>query len=120
MKRLSTIVLVLMLAALPLRGMAAVIADLCAPPQTTETHAAHECCDEGDPQPTTPHHGEHGQSDEGSCSHCAACSVGAPVVSDASVAVVALARPGAPAIAFSDRQVPAGIAERLDRPPLAL
>lgn len=120
MKRLSTIVFVLMLAALPLRGMAVVIAELCVPPQAIDMHAAHECCDDEDPQHGASHHGDQGQSEDGSCSHCAACSVGAPVVSDASMAVVGLARPGASAIPFSDRQVPAGIAERRDRPPLAL
>ena len=120
MKRLSAIVLVLMLAALPLRGVAAVIADLCGPQHSAAAmQASHECCDGAEaPDHGKSHHDGQGQA-EGSCSHCAACSVGASAVSDAAIPVTFALPHGAP-IPFADRRVPAGVTERLDRPPLSL
>jgi len=120
MKRLSAIVLILMLVALPLRGFAAVIADLCGPQHgAAAMQASHECC-EADQAPDhgKAHHDEQGQAD-GACSHCAACSVSAATVSDAARAVVSALPPGT-LIPFADRRVPAGVTERLDRPPLSL
>jgi hypothetical protein len=109
--RLSRIVLVLMLAALPLRGMAGVVAAYCGPQHDApaQVQAGHECCEEG---------AAHDDAPRSTCSHCAACSVGAPMVSDL-FAGVALAAAGAALIPFQLRRVPGALPHRLDRPPLA-
>jgi hypothetical protein len=119
MKRLSAIILVLMLAALPLRGMAAVIADLCGPQQGAAAQQSHECCDGAEAQAAGSHHGNQQNSADGSCSHCAACSVGTPVLSEFKQALPEMI-PATHAIPFSDRRVQGFVPEILDRPPLPL
>lgn len=118
MRQLSRIVLVLLLAALPLRGMAAVVAELCGPGQGAAMAQDHGCCAEGEAHAAGAHHGDDEHSAEGSCSHCAACSVGAPVVSEAA-SLLSDALPGVAAIPFRDRVAPSFVPEVLDRPPLA-
>jgi hypothetical protein len=109
--RLSRIVLVLMLAALPLRGMAAVVAAFCGPQHEApaQVQAGHECCETG----------EHdaGDAAKSTCSHCAACSVGAPMAPD-QFAGVALPATGEGVIPFQLLRVPGALPDRLDRPPL--
>ena len=119
MKRLSAIVLVLMFAVLPLRGMAAVIADLCGPSQEATVQLSHQCRDGAEAQAAGSHHGNQENSAGGSCSHCAACSVGAPVMSEFRP-VLREAIPGTCAIPFRDPRALWFVSEVLDRPPLAL
>ncbi|MSQ49056.1 MAG: hypothetical protein EXR30_01565 [Betaproteobacteria bacterium] len=117
MSRLAKVFLILLLAAIPLRGMAGVIGDFCQPQHHGAGQMANAECGGCEHNAT---HGE--ESDDGlsaKCSHCAACSIGALLVPESArgefgAAAVALLVP------FLDRTLPGRLPEQLDRPPLAL
>lgn len=120
MHRLSRLLLLLLLVALPLRGLAVDWAGACEAQDRGIAHALHDGCDE------SPHagHGEVPDGDgsagnHGSCSHCAACAASAPMLSD-SGRQVSIGPGQGSSILFLARQVPSGIPERLERPPLSL
>jgi len=114
-KRFSRFLLILVVATLPLRGIAAAWG----PPHSAlasapaEAVVAHEGChqgmqDEGGSAPVS----------EAACGHCAACPVGAPAL-PGSLPVLSSELPGGLSIPFLDRRVRAHVPERLDRPPLS-
>ena len=120
MKHAARLVLVIMLlAALPLRGYAAVLTAFCESGHggvaVTEEHA-HE---HGDSQ----HHDDNsgnGLSHVASvCSICASSCASAGLASEATRVVVSQS-PGTSRIPFFDRQVSGFVPEYFDRPPLAL
>lgn len=105
------LVLLLLVAALPLRGYAALAGDLCADHHggAAAAHADHH--DQGS------HHGHKGTRDgtssgSSSCSH----SVGASVASD--VKQINLAVGSADRIPFVDRRKPGYVPDHPERPPL--
>ena len=112
-------ILLLMLAALPLRGYATAVKDLCDAHHggPAQQQVLHEHSGE---------HGHDGHNDDTSqsgtaslCSLCSVCSVGAPAVSD-SLRPVAFGAAAALRIPFLLRFGAEPSLERLDRPPLAL
>ena len=118
MKRLSRLLmLVLLLAALPLRGYAGELMALC------EAH-------HGGVAASQEHVHEHGgsyhdDSGDGSaepaasvCSICASCCAGASLAPDAN-ASVAFPVPGINRISYFDRRASGFVPEHFDRPPLA-
>lgn len=112
---------VLLLAALPLRGYAAIAAGLCDAHHggtATSQAAVHEHADGQSQEADTSNKSE--SSDFASvCSLCATCSVGASLAPDA-LREVALASAGACAIPFYGF-IASGLApDTLDRPPLPL
>lgn len=117
MSRLARTLLILMLVAIPLRGVAGVIAAFCEPQHHGAgqmTHADRDGCgDEATHQ--------HGPGDDSSvkCGHCSACSVNASLVSESARGIL-IASSGALPILFRDRSIPVRFPERLERPPLAL
>ena len=106
------LIVLLVAAALPLRGYAAVAADLCAEhhggAQSVQLH------DHGSPDAPAGHGGEH--SSTSSCSHCASCSVGASVAPEAKHLTLPVA--GSGRIPFLDYRKPAHVPDHPDRPPL--
>jgi hypothetical protein len=117
MYRILTVLLVV--AALPLRGYAALAADLCADHggkattgQASEHNHDHGAADDPKSSGNTDHH-----STASVCSHCAACSVGASLAPDASKAVTALPG-GADRIPFFDTRKPGYVPDHPERPPL--
>jgi len=112
--------LLLVFVALPLRGYAGAIKDLC------DAHhggpaAAHHAMDEhsGEHGHVVPDDGDKDQSGFASlCSLCSTCSVGAPVVSDSPRQVARAAAATAP-IPFAGRFGPGVSLDHPDRPPLA-
>jgi hypothetical protein len=117
MSRLAKAFLILLLAAMPLRGMAGVIADFCEPQHHGAGQTTHAECDgcEND----AAHNDEPGDDSNAKCGHCSACSVNASLVSE-SARVISYTGSGALPILFRDRSLAARFPERLDRPPLAL
>ena len=122
MRDVAKILLVLLLlAALPLRGYAAIAAGLCdahhggmaASNVTAHDHA------NGDGHDA--HAGGKTESADFAsvCSLCATCSVGASLAPDA-VHAFALAPAGASAIPFDGHAAPGRVPDTLDRPPLSL
>ena len=107
------LIVLLIVAALPLRGYAAAAADLCAEHhgggQSEHVHD-HESTD-----PQSGHGGEHSSSS--TCSHCASCSVGVSFLSDSAPMLNALIG-GADRIPFFDARKPVHVPDHLDRPPL--
>jgi len=120
MSRFGKLVLVVVLAVLPLRGMAAAVAMLCdlQPGAAVQAQASHECC-EGMPTEPGAHHECGGDAVHGSCGHCATCSVGAFVPSLSTSAVLS-APMDTLSIPFLGRWVAGFVPELFDRPPLAL
>lgn len=116
MSRLAKAVLILLLAAIPLRGMAGVVAALCDPANhggaTQVTHAECDSCPEG----AAAHH-EQDDSAASKCSHCAACSVSVPLVSQSTQGLIAAVSGESPVFFFS-RSLPVRPPGRLERPPL--
>ena len=121
MRRLAKVLIVLLvLAALPLRGYAGAVAALCdahhggAPATHAHSHADDASHD-------------HGSDDGGGnatraasvCSLCASCCVNASLAPDAPQ-LPAFQATGADRIPFFDRQVPGFVPEQPDRPPLPL
>ena len=117
MSRLAKAVLILMLVAIPLRGMAGVIAAFCEPRHHGAGQMTHADC-EGCGHDAT-HHEEPGDDSNAKCGHCSACSVNASLVSE-SARGISIAGAGASPILFRDRSLPVRFPQRLDRPPLAL
>ncbi len=117
MTRLAKVILMVLLVAIPLRGMAGVVAAFCEPAHHGAGEAVHAECDGCE------HDGTHHEApDEGSaakCSHCAACSVSAPLVSESAHRLPLAAANAAP-VSFLNRSLPGRIPGRLDRPPLSL
>jgi hypothetical protein len=117
MSRLAKAVLIVMLVAIPLRGMAGVISAFCEPQHHGAEQMTHAECD-GCEQDAT-HHEEPSDEPNAKCSHCSACSVTASLVSE-SARGISIASSGALPILFLDRSLPVRFPERLERPPLAL
>ena len=115
---LKTLILLLVVAALPLRGNAGVAAELCAAHHggAQAAHAAEHDHDSAHEQGG--HDGDH-PSSASVCSHCAACSVGASLAPD-SARPVAVFHAGADRIPFFGARTSGHVPEHLDRPPLAL
>ena len=111
------LILLLMFVALPLRGYAAVAAELCAahPGGAQAAHAAEY--DRNSAHAQGRQDGDHA-STASLCSHCAACSVGASLAPD-SARPIAIFHAGADRIAFFGARTSGHVPEHLDRPPLA-
>ena len=114
------LIVLLMLVALPLRGYAAIAAELChehhggVPASHSPVHE--HVADHGDNSPP----GTSGDSGFSSvCGHCASCCVGASLAPDAA-SQLAFASAGASAIPFHGSSASGRVPETLDRPPLAL
>ncbi len=114
MRSLSRLlILLLLVAALPLRGYAALAADVCAD-HHGGTVAAHSHHDHGSDHK---HEAPDGNSSTSSiCSHCASCSVGASVAPEAKPITLPIA--GNDRIPFSDRRKPGHVPAHPERPPL--
>ena len=113
------LIVLLVVAVLPLRGYAAVAAELCAG-QHGGTQAAHA----GDHEHDHGHEANHGAPEHGGdvpansiCSHCASCSVGASLAPDVSRAVAVLIA-GTDRIPFLDARRSGHVPDHLERPPL--
>jgi hypothetical protein len=108
-RRLKTLVVLVLLALLPLRAVAAVTIGLCAMDQKQEVASAHHGCEEERPAQT---------QKSSSCSicveHCSSAAFVLPAVQ--SVAGQAMSEAGVP---LAERVAPAFFPEHLDRPPLA-
>jgi hypothetical protein len=113
--------LVVLLAALPLRGYAGVLMALC-----EGHHGGAAAVQEPAHEHGESHH--HASSDDGSgipthaasvCSVCASCCAGAGLAAP-SVQGVVIQPPGTSRISSLDRQVSVFVPEHPDRPPLAL
>ncbi|MEO8144639.1 MAG: hypothetical protein ABI654_10530 [Betaproteobacteria bacterium] len=121
---LRTLLLALLLAALPLRGYASVLMVLC------DSHHGGVAAVEGQAQErgdshhhdADPNAGEEtsGPSHAASvCSACATCCASASIAPDANIGVV-FQSPASSRIPFFGRQVPGFVPGHLDRPPLSL
>jgi hypothetical protein len=119
-KRICRIVLlVLLLAALPIRGYGGALMSLCEMHHGGASAAQEHAHEHGD---------DHHDDADGSsgvpthaasvCSVCASCCAGASLAPDAP-RVVVLQSPGSDRIAFFDRRSSGFVPEHLDRPPLA-
>ncbi|MEK6242965.1 MAG: hypothetical protein AABM33_00565 [Pseudomonadota bacterium] len=117
MSRFAKAVLILMLAAIPLRGMAGVISAFCEPQHHGAGQMTHAECDGCEHDATR--HEEPGDDSNAKCGHCSACSVSAPLVSESARGISYAGSDTLP-ILFLDRGLPARFPERLERPPLAL
>ena len=115
---LKSLILLLMVAALPLRGYAALAAELCATHHggSQSVHSAEH--DHHDGHAPDGHDGDHPLS-ASVCSHCASCSVGASLAPDVARRMAILPR-GADRIPFFGVRTPGFVPDHLDRPPLAL
>lgn len=115
------LILFLAFAALPLRGYAALAMDLCEMHHGGVPAAHHAAHDHG----AADGHGAHdsGDHDGGSgpsiCSMCAGCCVGVSLASNPAQPV-AIVAPAPHRIPFVGTHASGHIADRLDRPPLAL
>jgi hypothetical protein len=113
------LILALLLAALPLRGYAGVVADLC------ESHSSHGPSVEGHvhEEGASHDHGDSGVADEPSpaasvCSHCAACCASAALAAEPNHGRF-LQPPASDRIPFRKRLMRAFHPSHLERPPLA-
>ncbi len=114
----KALILVLLLAALPLRGYAGVLMAFCEPSHGGAPAAMEHAHENGESR----HHGDGtpGPSHAASaCSICVSCSASASLAPEANHGV-AFQAPGTNRIPFFDRQVSGFVPEHLDRPPLAL
>ena len=108
------LVLLLLVVALPLRGYAALAADLCADHHggAAAAHAGHQDSSSGHE-----HEAPEGPSSASSiCSHCASCSVGASVAPEAKQ--ISLPVAGSDRIPFFDRRKSGYVPDHPERPPL--
>jgi hypothetical protein len=112
------LILLLMLVALPLRGYAAVAAELCAMHDGGAQAAQAAEHDHDSAHEQGGQNGDH-PSTASVCSHCAACSVGASLAPD-SARPVAVFHASAGRIPFFGACTSGHVPQRLDRPPLAL
>lgn len=117
MSRFAKAALILMLAAIPLRGMAGVIAAFCDSQHHGAGQITHAEFVGAEHEATS--HGEAGDGLDAKCSHCSACSVNSPLVSGPAHGI-ADAGSGALPISFLQRSVPGRLPAQLDRPPLVL
>jgi hypothetical protein len=117
MSRFAKVLLILMLAAIPLRGMAGVVSAFCEPQHHGAGQMTHAECDGCEHESTRDE--ELADGADAKCSHCSACSVGAPLVAE-SMHRITYAGSGAGPISFLDHSPPGRLPARLDRPPLAL
>lgn len=113
------VLLVLLFAALPLRGYAGALMLSC------ESHHGGAAADhEHSHGPGDSHHDDSGDGGEtptqiaSTCSLCSTCSAGASLAPDAPLAVL-LEAAGSDRIIFFDRRSSGFVPESLDRPPLA-
>ncbi|HEX5611650.1 MAG TPA: hypothetical protein VFX67_03290 [Burkholderiales bacterium] len=106
--------LLLLVAALPLRGYAALAADVCTGHHggVVSAHAAQHDHDADHPHEAP----ETNTSTSSGCSHCASCSVGATVAPEAKQ--ISLPVAGADRIPFFDRRKPGHVPDHPERPPL--
>jgi len=128
MRRLVILVMVLLVAALPLRGMAAFAADPCAGHHgvaagaIAPADAGHGCDHAMEGGPQAPVHTGHGHDDGNgadSCAHCVACAAGCGLL----VAITTFGAgipPGVERIPFHPPYAGGHFPTLLDRPPLAL
>lgn len=120
MRGVTRVLIVLLLfAALPLRGYAAVATQLCHDQHGgSAAHAA-----EHDPVAAYGHDSQSGDADHSVaasvCGHCASCCVGASLAPDESAQVV-FAPAGTSAIPFQGFAASGRVPGTLDRPPLPL
>lgn len=117
MSRLAKALLILMLVAIPLRGVAGVISAFCEPQHHGAEQMTHAERDGSEHEAS--HHDEPGDDSNAKCGHCSACSVNASLVSE-SARGISIASSGVLPILFLDRSLPVRFPERLERPPLAL
>lgn len=117
MSRFAKAVLILVLAAIPLRGMAGVISAFCETQHQGAVQMTHAECDSCEHDAT--HHEETGDDSNTKCGHCSACSVNASLVSESALGI-SFAGSGTLPILFLPRSLPVRFPERLERPPLAL
>ena len=112
---LKILIVLLIAAALPLRGYATVAAELCAGHHggVQAAHVADHDHDHDSSHDAPGHGGDHASI----CSHCASCSVGATLASDTPRSVSAVIS-GADRIPFFDARKPGYVPDHLDRPPL--
>jgi hypothetical protein len=110
------LILLLMLVALPLRGNAAVAAELCA-----AHHGGAQVASAVEHDSAREHAGHDGDhpSTASVCSHCATCSVGASLAPD-SARPVAVFHAATDRIPFFGARTSGHVPDHLDRPPLAL
>jgi hypothetical protein len=120
-KQIARIVLmVMLLAALPLRGYAGVLVAQCEGHHGGAAAAQEHAHEDGDD-----HHHDSGEDSGGAphaasvCSVCASCSAGAGLAAP-SIQDVVVPLPGASRISFLDRHLPGFVPEHLERPPLSL
>ncbi len=112
------VLLVLLFAALPLRGYAGALMGPCESHLGGVTATPEHVHDEGS------HHGNSGDGDESPphgasvCSICASCCASAGLVQDAALVALPQAA-GSGRIAFLDRRSSGFVPGNLDRPPLA-
>ncbi len=126
MRRLVILLMVVLVAALPLRGAAAFAGDPCGDHHGTpaaaaaDGHGAHGCDHAADGAPV-PLHADHGQ-DTGnaadSCAHCVACVAGCGLVASTPMLHSGLA-PGLDRIPFRPAYAGGHFPALPDRPPLA-
>lgn len=123
MRRFVAFVMVLLIAALPLRGMASVAPDPCAAGHASgEPAAAHhgDCfgCDHAANDVDVPKHHDGGAGADG-CAHCAACAAGCGALY-APTSLETGSPPGSERIPFRPRHADGHFPTLPDRPPLAL
>ena len=121
MRRLANgLILVMLLAALPLRGYAGVWMVFCEENHSGATAALEHSHQTGEIHHHDSDHGAPGSSHVASaCSMCAAGCASASLAPDANHSV-AFPAPGTDRIPFFDRRVSGFVPEHVDRPPLPL
>lgn len=110
-------IVLLVVAALPLRSYASVTADLCAVHGGMQASPELEH-DHGSADDLSGRAGEH-HATTSTCSHCASCSVGATLAADLTRRVVLIPN-GADLIPFFDARKLGHVPDHPDRPPLVL
>lgn len=110
------LILLLVMVALPLRGVAAVAADVCAAHHGGALSAHADGHDHGSGHEPDAPDSDH-SSKASICSLCATCSVGATLAPEPS-RPVATALAGADRIPFFDARKPGHVPDHPDRPPL--
>lgn len=118
MSRFAKAMLILVLIAIPLRGMAGVILAFCEPQHHGAEQMTHAECDNCEHDAAL-HDEAPGDDSSAKCGHCSACSVNASLVSE-SARGISIASSGALPFLFRDRSLPVRFSERLERPPLVL
>lgn len=112
------LIVLLVVAALPLRGYAAVAAEFCAGGHGAVQAQGVEHDHHHSPGDMSGHDGDR-HSTPSSCSHCASCSVGATLAAD-STQDVSIPPSSTDRIPFFDARKPGYVPEHPDRPPLGL